>query len=280
MLGTFKSGKSSLIVNLLWCLADTLPFLCTYPVRSIAGVIGYLDFEMGATETYERLNRVGCKNDHKIYIYDMVAEGFDLMSGQAYRWLVEEVNETGMEVIVLDALRHIAAKKDGNSDGEVQAIFTQLERLRKDCPSLQDVFIPTHTAKNDSARPGDDISALGSAAWDGGAQYRWGAYRTRTKDGWSYSFCLLPSRRTDPEAATPRQLTMDADGVLSLGATGTAVASSAREEARRKRKSDILRFVAANEPTSKNKIHQEVGGARGDTLKSHLVVARTGAVGQ
>ena len=197
-LGTFKSGKSSLIVNLLWSLADTVPFRRSHPVRDVRGAIGYFDFEMGTGETYDRLNRIGCVNDHKIYVYDMVAEGFDLMSDPSYQWLRREVDETGMEVIVLDALRHIAKKKDGNSDSEIQAIFTQLERLKKDCPSLQDIFIPTHTAKNDSTRPGDDITALGSAAWDGGAQYRWGSYRTRTKDGWKYSFCLLPSRRTDP----------------------------------------------------------------------------------
>ncbi|NYI47646.1 hypothetical protein BJ993_004726 [Nocardioides aromaticivorans] len=264
-LGTFKSGKSSLVVNLLRSLADGAAFLGTYPVRQVNGKIGYFDFEMGIAETYDRLRRIGCANDEKVLVYDLVAAGFDLMADSSYEWIRSEINAAGLEIIVLDALRHIAKKKDGNNDSEIQAIFTRLERLRKDCSSLEDIFIPAHTAKGDSARPGDDISVLGSAAWDGGAQYRWGSYRTRTKEGWRYSFCLLPSRRTDPEAARPRDLSMDENGVLSLGAAGDAVANE-RKRTQEARRSSITAFVSANEPTSKNKIHAAVGGGRVETL--------------
>lgn len=119
-------------------------------MRQVNGKIGYFDFEMGIAETYDRLRRIGCANDEKVLVYDLVAAGFDLMADSSYEWIRSEINAAGLEIIVLDALRHIAKKKkDGNNDSEIQAIFTRLERLRKDCSSLEDIFIPAHTAKGD-----------------------------------------------------------------------------------------------------------------------------------
>jgi hypothetical protein len=233
-----------------------------YSVRQIDGSIGYFDFEMGKPETYDRLNRVGCVNDDKLIIYDMAGEGFDLGADTSFEWIKTKIDENAMEVIVLDALRHIANRNDSNSDSETQRIVNRLERLKKECPSLQDIFIPAHTSKSDSIRVGDDITVLGSAAWDGAAQYRWGSYRKREGTDWKYWFCLLPSRRNDAEASVPRELHMDANGVLTLAQLGSGSVASAKKSKEDERRRRIARFVADNEPTSKNKIHDEVLGGK------------------
>ena len=59
---------------------------------------------------------------------------------------------------------------------------------------------------------------------------------------------------------------MDENGVLSLGRSGAAVASSERDRARSERRQQIVTFVATHQPTSKNKIHSAVGGGRNETL--------------
>lgn len=105
----YKSGKTTLIANLIRSLLDGDLFLGKYAVAPLAGLVVLLDFEMSTSQLKTWYREHGIKADHRLVIIPMrgMAAHFDLTNKDVLAEWVTRLKAWGAAYLIIDCLRPV-----------------------------------------------------------------------------------------------------------------------------------------------------------------------------
>ena len=142
-----KAGKTTMITNLLGCLADGGAFLGLYDVQPVVGTVVYLNLEVSANQMRRWLRRSGIANTDRIHVVNLRGQMAALTlatedgRNRVARWL----RDLGAEVVILDPLAPLLASLglDENSNTDVATFFSWWSTVLHDGGVVDD-FVAHH----------------------------------------------------------------------------------------------------------------------------------------
>ncbi len=152
----FKSGKTTLIANLIRSLLDGDLFLGKYAVAPLAGMVVLLDFEMSKKQLKKWYREHGIKTDDRLVIIPMrgMASNFDLTDKDVLATWVARLKELGATYLIIDCLRPILDALGLDENHDTGQFLTPLDTLLVDASCL-DCCIVHHMGHTEERTRGD-----------------------------------------------------------------------------------------------------------------------------
>ena len=125
-----KAGKTTMMTNLLACLADGGQFLGVYNVDPIAEgrTVVYINLEVGAAQMRRWLRRTGVANVDRVHVVNLrgQASALTLASDDGRKRIAEYLQRHNADMVILDPLAPLLASLglDENSNTDVATFFS------------------------------------------------------------------------------------------------------------------------------------------------------------
>lgn len=200
----FKSGKTTLVNDLVRCLVDGQPFLGRYGVEQITdGSVALWNYEVGAGQYRRWLRDLGIVRTRHVSVLNLRGFTMPLRSRYVRAWAVDWLRSRKVRVWVVDpfARAFLGNGESENSNTEVGLFLETLDQIKEEA-GIHELILPTHTG-----RATMDIGterSRGATRIDDWADVRW----ILTKDADGNRFF----RATGRDVETPEgRLEYDAD---------------------------------------------------------------------
>lgn len=159
----YKTGKSTLMLNLLRSLCDGVPFL-GHNVTPPSGKIVYWNLEVSDNRMRDWIRRIDIVNDDKIMLVNMRGRRLPLYVEYNEQYVKDWMNEVGAECWIIDPGARLlpgwpGAANPENDNACIAEVVETLDRIKEET-SIKDLWIPLHTG-----RAGAD-HARGATKWD------------------------------------------------------------------------------------------------------------------
>lgn len=163
----YKTGKTTLIGNLVRALADDKPFLGRFDVVAPDGRIGVLNYELTDSDQVEWLRALGIVRPERIAVLNLRGVKFSLATDAGCAELVQWCRDQDVETLVIDPHRRaFHGFGEENSNDDVNRFTAVLDEIKKDA-GVADLFLAVHTGRGESER------ARGATSLDDWADQRW-----------------------------------------------------------------------------------------------------------
>nr|WP_238356984.1 AAA family ATPase [Kribbella italica] len=263
----FKSGKTTLMQNLIRSLVDSEPFIGEHAMRELDGRVAFWNFELPEAMVKRQFRKMKIRRLDNIWPVHLRGTRFDIMTDVAAEWTITELKRREIEVWIVDPFTR-AFHGNENDNGEVGDFLERLDWIKSEA-GVVDLFMPIHAGRAAEGMKGKERARGGSES-DGWADNRWATSRTDNKvyfrNDWGRS-PEMPERLTELDPVT-NLLTYDA-----LGLTRSQLSSAGTRAA-------ILDYVRNHPLCSKNLI-TKLSGITGETkLLASLVddLVKTGGL--
>lgn len=152
----YKSGKTTLVGNLIRCLVDGRAFLNRSEVAQIEGAVVLLDFEMGGDQLDEWLRDQGITNDHQIVVIPMrgSASSFDIIDEQVLKRWADTLKSHQAAYVVLDCLRPVLDALGLDEHKDAGRFLVAFDELLK-AAGVDDAIVVHHMGHNSERSRGD-----------------------------------------------------------------------------------------------------------------------------
>lgn len=152
--GQYKSGKSTLMLNLMKALTTGTQFLGTFDVPNPLKV-AYVDLELGRSLAWDWFDGVPGMDFDKVVYVPRVGQGSQLhMQSETIRskW-ARQLRQSGVDVLIVDPLSPImsALGVDENSTETVRPMLDAFDVLKVEA-GLQSVIVTHHTGHQNAGR--------------------------------------------------------------------------------------------------------------------------------
>lgn len=159
--GKYKSGKSTLMLNLIKSLTTGTPFLGFHNVPKPLRVV-YADMELGESMAWRWFDQMPGIDASKFVYMPRVGQGnqLDMRSDTMRAKLARKLMSVGADVLIVDPMSPVmsALGVDENSAETVRPLLDAFDMLKVEA-NLQTVVLTHHTGHQDAGR------ARGSTAW-------------------------------------------------------------------------------------------------------------------
>jgi hypothetical protein len=250
---SFKAGKTTLVLECVRALADQVPFLGTYQVRT-SGRVGLWNYELDSEMMRDWMRDTNLSNPQNVRLLNLRGRRVPLetKTGQefAVRWLAEREIRTW---IIDPAVRAMIGWGDENDNGAV-TLFTDMLDTIKERAGVSELIIAHHTGRE--RMDAGSERARGATRWDDWPDSRW--ILTRMEPPADTRFIRMDGRgKSLPE----RALVYDApQRRVSLMGAGDPLASVDRktygDTAFRQK---VLDHIVGNPGLTQNRIMEGVG---------------------
>lgn len=151
-----KSGKTTLIGNLLRSLCDGDNFLGRYVVTPPAGSIAVVDLEMSESKLRYWTRKQNIQNKNKFHIDSLRGKvaTFDLLNDKTRARWVEQLGEIGTDVLILDCLRPLLDHLGLDENRDAGVVLSAFEALLAEAGIGQGLIV--HHAGHDGSRSRGD----------------------------------------------------------------------------------------------------------------------------
>ena len=256
----YKTGKTTLMLNLVKCLLDNELFLGQYDVKPLDGRIVLLNYEMDATDLQSDLLKLKIQNTERMARpLNLRGVRLDLTNEKYQEWLIDQLRKQETEILMIDTYTAALAQTgiDENDNSGVGKFTDALDYIKAES-EVKNLFITAH---------------MGRANFEEGEERTRGA--TRLNDwqdvGWTYTrksgqpafLASLGRQKTTKDAFS---VEFDPD-TLTLRTTGKTRKEVREVEKKSELEEKILTYLAGcDTPQSKNAIQKEIGGRREDVF--------------
>lgn len=184
----YKTGKTTLGVNLLRSLADGEPFLGRFEVLPPDGRVGLLNYELDDGDMLDWLAAAGIRKTDRVAVLNLRGQRFTFAGDYHCAEFVAWCREMDVEVLDLDPHRLALAGFGSENDNDDVTRFTQrLDQIKADA-GVSDLFLKVHTGRAESE---DGLEhARGATSLDDWADQRW----VLTKNGQGDRFMYAEGR--------------------------------------------------------------------------------------
>lgn len=247
----YKTGKSTLMRNLVKALVDGEPFLGEHAVRALTGRIAYFNYEIEQVQMKRDLRDMGIVHSERIVMVHLRGTHLDLMDDITFEHVASQLKAQEVEALILDPYSG-AYYGDENDNSEVNAFTKRLDELKR-VAGVSDLFMPAHTGRGE----GTEERARGAAKLDDWTDNRWVLVRDAET---SSRYFKAEGRRVEQ---AERELTFD----RVTNALAYSGAGSRKDRVVSSTKTKILNLVALKPGCTTNDIITAVGGNKDATRK-------------
>lgn len=230
-----KAGKTTLINDLVRCLADGGKFLNRFDVERVDGSIAIFNYEIEAAQYRRWLRDVGVVDTDRVHVLHLRGSSLPLIHPRVRAWVTRWLRERDVKVWIPDPYSRAAIGSVGNSNDEVEVgrFLDLLDQVKADA-GVSELIMPIHMGKT-RAEAGEE-SAVGSHRLEGWPDSMW--YLTSDVDS-GQRFMRMEGRDV---AVAEEELKYDpTTRRLTMGGWD-------RREAKRRREADIIFRAIQGEP--------------------------------
>ena len=258
----YKTGKTTLVTNLLRAYADHEPFLGRYPVNPGSGRIAIFNYELSPDQYRRWLRDSGIRNTDRVAVLHLRGYRLPLTAPSVEDWIVDWLISRQVSVWIADPFARAATGTDENNNTDV-GVWLDTFDVIKQRAGVSEGILPTHTGR--AEQEAGQERARGATRLDDWADVRW----LLTKDDKDNRFFRATGRDVDvPEEL----LTYDEDSrQLRIGG------GDRRWVARRENEDRVLEFIRENPGCTTREIDNSGGNkgqnqaARGELIRRHEV---------
>lgn len=227
----YKSGKTTLVCNLVRSLADGVPLFGRFEVATpLSGNIAVFNYELDDDEFEDWLADQNIRNPNRVHLLHLRGEKLPLVSEPVEEWVTRWLAERDIEAWVIDpAARAFSGCGDENSNQDVAA-FTEAVDVIKHNAGVRDLWMPTHTGRGQEEAA---ERSRGATRWDDWPDVLWKLVKGDTGNRY---FSAQGRKVSQAEI----ELSFDPD-TGHLGTTGGGDRKSAADEAEVSRAVQLLR---------------------------------------
>lgn len=249
----YKTGKTTLLGNLIRALVDDKPFLDRFEVLRPDGRVGLLNYELTDEDQVSWLEAMGIIHDEDVAPLNLRGSKFTFATEAGQAELVRWCRDQDVEVLVVDPHRRAFrgfGKENDNDD--VNRFTAVLDEVKAEA-NVKDLFLSVHTGRGEAER------ARGATALDDWADQRWVLVRD---NGLRYF------RADDGRLASVDEFSLDYEYATRTLTAGTGTRSAERTSARREmtlsklqnRILDALAHPETKRPIASRPLYTLVGG--------------------
>jgi hypothetical protein len=256
-----KTGKTTVMMNLIKSLADGVPLFDKHDVQSIAGRVAFFNYELTEITTRRNFQDMNIQNLHKIWHLPLRGVPFRMSllplgeePDPVMDWIIAELKAQEIEIWILDPFSN-AFQGDENSAAETRNWFMRLDYIKAQS-GVKEVFLPVHTGK---VTQGQDTpeQVRGSAKIEDWPDNRW----ILSQDSTGKRFFKATGRRS---GCDEYELEFDQGSQALYAGSGTRArhgrGNSGQMNLTAAHESQLLAFVAANKGCSQRAVLDEIKG--------------------
>jgi AAA domain len=152
----FKSGKTTLVDNLVRCLVDGDHWLGRHEVTPVTGTVAVLDFEMGADQLDDWLRDQRIRAADRVLVVPMRGRSaaFDLLDERVLAQWADLLRRHGVAYVVVDCLRPILDALGLDEQRDAGRFLVALDRLLTDA-GVDDALVVHHMGHTGERSRGD-----------------------------------------------------------------------------------------------------------------------------
>ena len=159
-----KTGKTTMIGNLVASLADGKAFLDRFIVRPVAGTVFILNYEVSEATATEWLRPLDIVHTDRVVMLTVRGRGVPLLSDAGAEWLITMLRTHDAEVGIIDPAGRAFTSAGGlneNDNSEVLRFTGRLDEIKTEA-GVGELVLPIHG--NRGATEGAERSR-GASAW-------------------------------------------------------------------------------------------------------------------
>jgi AAA domain len=143
--GLYKSGKTTLAINLARSLIDAVPLLDTYEIEPLDGVVVYLNYELRASQFHEWCAALGIEDTKRFLPINLRGAGAYLTDDDMLVYLIDVLKRAGAQALIVDnLLASLEPGQDPNQHAVASGMTHRLEAL-KEASGVTDLYLLAHT---------------------------------------------------------------------------------------------------------------------------------------
>jgi hypothetical protein len=152
----FKTGKTTVVANVIRSLRDGDPFLGKYLVAPVEGTIALLDFEMSRSQLQRWYRDQQIVRDDRVVVFPMRgrAASFNLADADVRTAWAARFRALGVRFVIIDCLRPILDALGLDEHHEVGAFLVPLDMLLVDA-GIPDCLVVHHMGHTNERSRGD-----------------------------------------------------------------------------------------------------------------------------
>lgn len=261
-----KAGKTTVVVELVRCLADKEPFLGA-EVTPADGGVALFNYELTERQQRAWLRDAGIRNLDRVHVLHLRGRTLPLGSPQVRAWVAGWLRDRGVRTWVLDpySRAYVGSVDDGNDEAQVGAFLDHLDRVKHEA-GVTELVMPVHAPKAARWDP-EALSAIGSQRLEAWPDAIW--YLGREGSAAARYFRAEGRDVSRPEALVVRAPAPgDPLGHLRLSTVERTTGTSRSEQ----ELSRVLDYVRANPGRGTNRVMEDLGLGKGKA-SSLLTVA-------
>lgn len=167
----YKAGKTTLVGNLVRCLADGEPFLSRFEVTPPDGRIAIFNYEVDERQYRRWLRDLGISNTDSVTVLNLRGYRLPVIHSHVEDWIVRWLTERDVRVWAVDPFaRAFVGCGDENSNSDVGAFLDALDVI-KERAGVSELILPAHTGRGEF-EVGKE-RARGATRLDDWADVRW-----------------------------------------------------------------------------------------------------------
>lgn len=148
----YKTGKTTLVQNLVRALVDGEPFLDTYQVERPTGRVALFNFELTRAQQVRWLRDSGIGHTSQVVLSHLRGLSGILTTKQGRDWVTEQLKTNEVEFWVIDPLARAMSGIDENSNTEVGLFLEQLDEIKAKA-GVKELVLITHTGRTTPDAP-------------------------------------------------------------------------------------------------------------------------------
>lgn len=138
-----KTGKTTLVLNMIRSLLTGEDFLGQFPVRPIDGSIAMLNYEVNAAALARWADEVGIDRD-RLYLVNLRGRRNPLTNPDDRAKLTEDLRRRGAESLMVDPFGRAFTGSNQNDPGEVGDFLADLDVFARGEAGAKDLILTTH----------------------------------------------------------------------------------------------------------------------------------------
>lgn len=206
----YKTGKSTLMLNLLRSLADGTPFIGRNVVKP-EGRIAYWNLEVSDTQMRDWCRTIGVQNPDRVVVANLRGRRTNLWNDEALDSIVEWHKRNEIECWIIDPGARLlpgwpGAGNPENDNGVIGDLTDRLDQVKYRA-TIEDLFLPLHTGRQGT-------HSRGATRYDDWTDVRW----LMERDAEKIRFLSADGRDVDvakfPLTFDPKTLTLSQEETL------------------------------------------------------------------
>ncbi|HWB35959.1 MAG TPA: AAA family ATPase [Rugosimonospora sp.] len=171
-----KTGKTTMVNNLVRSYADGTPFLSRFPVHQADAAVAIFNYEVDERQYRRWLREAGIRNPERVFALHLRGQALPLKDPHVRRWVIRWLAERGVGLWIIDpySRAYVGSLDNGNDETQVGAFLDNLDQIKAEA-GVSELVMPVHTPKA-RAEVGEE-TAIGSQRLEAWGDSMW--YLTR-----------------------------------------------------------------------------------------------------